>query len=86
MGVGNTTDTSTEQNPCALIQLWISFNCQNPSDENHPLEAAWVMISLLFLHQHSVHNIKQNYNKKGEEHLVLIWSETYAQTPWQQLG
>lgn len=37
MGVGNTTDTSTEQNPCELIQLWISFNCQNPSDENHPL-------------------------------------------------
>lgn len=37
VGVGNTADTSTEQNPCALIQLWISFNCQNLSDEIDPL-------------------------------------------------
>lgn len=37
VGVGNTADTSTEQNPCTLIQLRISFNCQNLSDENDPL-------------------------------------------------
>lgn len=37
VGVENTADTSAEQNPWALIQLWISFNCQNLSDENDPL-------------------------------------------------
>lgn len=69
VGERNTADTSTEQNPRALIQLWISFNCQNLSDENDPLGSSlsddfFFSSSSLFLHQHSVQNIKHNYNKK----------------------